>query len=289
MNNNGPLLKQSFEQLRVGLEMKPDHKRAIDAAQTRCREHLQKKWPGAEVFISGSYGRSTKIEPIKDIDLFVAKRDSYPEIQKIPITGHDLLLELQGLLREPFGSEPFVSEPRKQKRSMGLAFPGFRMDVVPAVKRNGGGYFIADLDLPSPHWRFTHPKKQKEFTAKQDQSCGQMAVPLVKMFKHWNTIHHLGLKSFHLEVMVLRSLSAKPESYAAGAQQVLSKLVSAIQQSCGDPGESGGKLDEYLSGPQRARISDLAQAHATLLKEAQVFDQAKQGLEAQVRFKKVFG
>lgn len=285
MNTQAPqTLAQAFEQLRSGLEMKATLKTHINQEQTRCREHLQKKWPGADIFFSGSYGRSTKIEPLNDVDLFVARRDSFPEIGKIPTPGEALLQELLRHLQELF-----PGQVRMQTRSIGITCSGFRMDVVPAFKRNGGGFFLADRSLPGPHWRFTDPRKQQQFTADQDRACGQMATPLVKMFKRWKAQQHLGLKSFHLEVMVLRSLSGKPISYPVGAQQVMEKLQYAIQKPCGDPGGSGGKLDDYLTDAQRHQIAERAQQHAQCLKEALVFDQAKQHAEALQRFRKVFG
>lgn len=257
-------LAQAFDAFRRSIEMRRDLIQAITAQQTPLRERLQKRWPGAKVFYSGSYGRSTKIEPITDVDLFVVRPEQYREIGKIPISRDQFLDETLTALREVFPTQNI----RRQTRSLGILFPEFRIDLVPAFSRSGGGYFIPDRGQGTPDWLFTHPEKQAAFTASLDRDTGQMATPLVKMMKVWNRNRVVGLKSYHMEVMVLRALDGKPPGYASGMKTLFERLEHSIKRSCGDPGESGGKLDTYLDGMSRERASQEARRAAGKMAEA---------------------
>lgn len=257
-------LAQAFDQFRRSIEMKRELIQAITAQQTPLRERLQKRWPGSKLFFSGSYGRSTKIEPISDVDLFMVRPEQYREIGKIPISQEQLLSEVNAEVRMLFPHHTI----RLQTRSLGIVLPQFRIDLVPAFSRTGGGFFIPDRTQGTPDWRFTHPEKQLEFTKSVDQVTGQMATPLVKMVKVWNRNRHVGLKSYHVEVLVLRALNGKPSSYAEGLKTLFERLEHAIKRPCGDPGESGGTLDVYLDAHTRTRASDEAKRAALKMTEA---------------------
>jgi len=269
-------LAQAFDLFRRSVEMKPDLVQAITARQTPLRERLQKRWPGSKVFFSGSYGRSTKIEPINDVDLFVVRSEQYREIGKIPIPRDQLLEELSAVVREVFPNQT----PRRQNRSLGILFPEFRIDVVPAFARTGGGYFIPDRGTGTPDWLYTNPDKQAAFTAAIDRSTGQMATPLVKMMKVWNRNRSVGLKSYHVEVMVLRALNGKPPSFAEGMKTLFERIEHAIKRSSGDPGESSGTLDAYLDPHSRDRAAEEARQAATKMTEALGLVSLKREMEA---------
>lgn len=257
-------LAQTFDHFRDAIEMKPELKSTITVQETRLREGLQKRWPSSTLFFSGSFGRKTKIEPISDVDIFMVRPEQYREIGRIPISQEQLLNEVTAEVRLLFPHHTI----RLQTRSLGIVLPQFRIDLVPAFSRTGGGYFIPDRSPGTPNWRFTHPDKQLEFTKSVHQATGQMAIPLVKMVKVWNRNRHVGLKSYHVEVLVLRALSGKPSSYAEGLRTVFERLEHAIKRPCGDPGESGGTLDTYLDAHTRARASEEAKRAAAQMTEA---------------------
>lgn len=280
-------LAQAFDLFRRTIEMKKELIQRINAQEKPLREGLQKRWPGAEVFFTGSYGRSTKIEPITDVDVFLVRPEQFKEIGKITLSRDTLMAEVKAELQKLFPQQ-FI---RQQTRSLGIQFQDFRIDVVPAVKRTGGAYFISDNSPGTADWRFTNPKKQAEFTAQVDRTTQQMATPLTKMMKVWNREQRVGLKSFHVEVMVLRALSAKPASYAEGVKLLFEKLEHAIKKSCGDPGESGGKVDDYLDLRIGARGQASAQAKraADQMKEALALVTLKREAEAIRLVGNIFG
>ncbi len=225
-------LEQAFEIFRNNLNVAAGQEQQVSERRERLIERLQSTWRPDKIIPIGSWARKTAIPPIKDIDLMLVLTGLSWE-QKTP---HVILNDLETELRTKY---PVT---REQPRSIGLRFEDFNFDIVPALARSSGGYHIPDTTDPRG-WIFTDPEKHRKLAAESEP----MVITIVKMLKSWNVTKKVGLKSFHLEVMVLRALKQKPPSYAKGVQLAFESLARDARVSCGDPGGSDNVLDKYLT------------------------------------------
>ena len=236
-----PTLAQAFEQFRNNLAIKPGQQQQISDRRARLVPLLQQTFQSPAVRPIGSHARGTNIPPVDDIDLMVVLERPRPDHPR-------LLLDA---LRDTLAGK--YQGIRMQNRSVGILFGDFRFDIVPALARSRGGYDIPDSNTGK--WIFTNPEKHNELAKQVDGNTGAMAIPTVRMLKSWRRQKGIGLKSFHLEVMVLRALGWKPAGYAEGTRDALGRMAQAVRSSCGDPGQSGNVLDTYLSSGERVQIA----------------------------------
>jgi hypothetical protein len=269
-----PTLAQAFEQFRNNLSLDDGQKQQILERRSKLIDLLQDRFR-SPVRPIGSHARGTNIPPIGDIDLMLVLQRSRSDD---PVM---LLDEIRDVLAEKY------SGVRRQNRSVGILYGDFRFDVVPAIVRSRGGYHLPDAG--SQKWIFTYPEKHNDHAKKVDQGTGAMAIPMVRMLKSWNRRQLAGLKSFHLEVMVLRALGTKPASYAEGTRDALRSVARAVRSSCGDPAESGNTLDTYLSTLQRDQIARRCQEASDQLSRAIELDQQGKPGEAIRLAREVFG
>lgn len=270
-------LAQVFNQFKDNLKVRDGLREQVNNRQTRLRTELMARDEVTDVFLTGSWARGTRIEPLNDLDLFMV-------LKKAPGTSPQTLEWTRDRLRALYKD----TEIRIQARSVGIRFQDFSFDVVPATPHINfpeGGYVIPD---GKGEWMRSNPKKHREFAGKRDQELGSMGIPLVKMFKCWKREHQLKIKSFHLEVMVLNLTSGKPTSYVEGARRVFCALPNQLELPCWDPARIS-RLDETLDASERARVAAAANEAATLLKAAQKLDGEKKYPEARALCRKVFG
>jgi len=251
-------LARAFETFRNNLNVSAGQQQQVAERHTRLIKLLQSTWGPGKIISIGSWKRGTAIPPVKDVDLMIVLSGVAPE-QRSPDT---ILSEIEAKLRTAYPDIP----TRKQARSIGLRFQDFSFDIVPALAKASGGYHIPDRS-DARGWIFTNPEKHGELTAQTDQRCGGMAIPMVKMLKSWNAHNTAGLRSFHLEVMVLRRLKQQPPSYAEGVQLAFENLARDVKESCGDPGGSDNRLDKYLPAYREGLVMKLQDA-ATRMAQA---------------------
>lgn len=235
-------LAQAFERFRANLVLGAGQQQQISERRARLIPLLQETFQSPAVRPIGSHARGTNTPPVDDIDLML--------VLNRPRPAHPRLLLEE--LRDTLAGKKY-RDVRLQNRSVGILFDDFRFDIVPALARSRGGYDIPDSKTGK--WIFTNPEQHIELARQKDQATGAMAIPIVRMLKSWCRQKGIGLKSFHLEVMVLRALGRKPASYAEGTRDALGSVAQAVRSSCGDPGQSGNVLDTYLSPSQREQIA----------------------------------
>lgn len=268
-------LAQAFDRFRHNLALSEGQQQQIRERRERLLGLLKEDFRSPAVRPIGSHARRTNIPPVGDIDLMlVLDRTRAAE-------PRSLLDEVEAALSKKY------QVTRLQNRSVGIVFGDFRFDIVPGLGRSGDGYYIPDLS--TGRWIFTNPEQHNELARQADQRAGAMAIPIVRMLKSWCRETQIGLKSFHLEVMVLRALHTKPASYAHGARDALRSMARAVLKPCGDPGQSGNRLDDYLSDYERTRISRQCEAASEQLAMAIQRDQQNDAAGAVRLARAVFG
>ncbi|XXY45289.1 hypothetical protein WME91_35315 [Sorangium sp. So ce269] len=238
-------LSDAFTEFLRRLRPSPGQIEQISKRRTHFNELLQRNLKPAKIIPIGSHARGTAILPLRDVDQMVVLNRPGPEEPAVD----ELLRDLLAQLRRDY---PDVSA-RVQNRSVGLHFVDFGLDVVPALERRQGGFRIPDAE--ARRWIYTDPIKHEALAKEKSRLTDGMALDLVKTLKVWNGNRSVGLKSFHLEVMVLRAVGQKPTSFAQGLRDVLLAVAGAVGSPCGDPGLSGGRLDLYLDEPRRRAVA----------------------------------
>lgn len=270
-------LNDAFEGFLSGLRPSQGQIQQVSERRKKLNEVLQGSWKPAKIVPIGSHARGTSIPPLHDVDLMVVLNRSGPEEPVVDV----LLRELHAELARAY---PDVSK-RVQNRSIGLHFVDFGFDVVPALERREGGFRIPDVQ--AKRWIYTDPTKHEELVREKNRMTDGAAADLVKALKVWNRDRTIGLKSFHLEVMVLRSIGQKSATFAQGVREVLLAVSGAVGSSCGDPGLSGGRLDDYLEPSARQAIAGHCQSAADEMGIAMREDAAGRSSEAIARVRKV--
>jgi hypothetical protein len=173
-----------------------------------------------------------------------------------------VLDRFHALLKDCYPDTPI----RKDHPAVHLAFATYGFDVVPAFRRNGGGFVIPSRF--GSGWISTDPEKHKERTTAMNQSTGGYFVPLAKMLKSWNRAHFSKLTGFHLEMALadswpqsqtnyfpFSSVATRFTSFAAAAAGVFPALSDRLYYQTPDPAGFGA-IDSYLSSDNRTRTRE---------------------------------
>ncbi|MGC4083666.1 MAG: nucleotidyltransferase domain-containing protein [Vicinamibacterales bacterium] len=249
-------LNQTFTEFLGRLE--PTDKQKDDARTKHLGVRLalnEKLWLSS-VFLSGSYGRSTMIRPPSDIDLFVVLDwQKYSNDYFYAPDGPSKVLErFHSILKAAYSTTSI----RKDHPAVVLNFSTYGFDVVPALTRPQGGYYVLSRDRSG--WVPTDPSKHAEHTTARNKATDGSFVQVVKMMKAWNRDKNYGrLRGFHLEVETGFAWPKKQNSdqlevvgYNRHAlPTVFRVMASTLNYRTHDPAGLSGEIDGYLSADQR--------------------------------------
>jgi len=237
-------IKQGFEILKQNLEISGLQGATVSTRQQNVRDAVAKELTVVDDFLTGSYRRSTMIAPLAeaDIDIFTVLDAKY-----FDQNGHANLLDrVKRVLLKTYNT-PDIS---RNGQAVTISFSDFKVDVVPAFHRSGGGYIIPDSILK--RWISTDPKKHVDIWSNANNAHNGDLVPLIKMIKAWNKTHSALLHSFHLETMTLNILTNVTISdFPSGVRYVFDKMRSQVSYVVADPAGYGGDLGAYLDTPSK--------------------------------------
>ncbi len=219
---------EGFRKLRENLEITGLQEATVSTRQKNVRAALEGDFVVKDSFLTGSYRRNTMIAPLStaDVDIFIVLAPKY-----YSPNGQAALLEsVKAALRKTYSKTP---EIRPDGQAVTIVFTDFKVDVVPAFVRNGGGYLIPNVSLG--RWIGTDPKMHVElWTASNKWHNGDL-VPLIKMLKGWNKSRAV-FKSFHLEALTRHVLTnVTISNFPSGLRYVFDKARDLIKVKLPDP------------------------------------------------------
>lgn len=219
---------RAFLELKSNLEITGLQQETVSIRQNKVRAVIEEDFDVSDSFLAGSYKRNTMIAPLKqaDVDIFIVLDHKYWSK-----TGQAALLE--GVKKSLLKTYTKTPEIRPDGHAVTITFTDFKVDVVPAFHRKGGGYLIPDTEMG--RWLPTDPLKHVElWTASNKWHNGEF-IPLLKMLKGWNASRSL-LKSFHLETIAYNALQGITIlNYPSGVRFVLGKASELIRVQLPDP------------------------------------------------------
>ena len=215
-------IDQGFARLRQNLEITSLQEGTVSTRQQNVRAAVERDLQVLDSFLAGSYRRNTMIAPLSeaDVDIFMVLSPNYYQPD-----GHAALLDrVKRVLQKTYPKTPDIS---RNGQAVTIIFSDFKVDVVPAFYRNGGGYLIPNSVLRQ--WIATDPKKHIEIWSAANRAHDSNLVPLIKMLKGWNKRHSALLRSFHLEVLILQILNNVTISdFPSGVRYVFDKAEAQL-------------------------------------------------------------
>lgn len=238
-------IKQGFEILKQNLEITELQSSTVSTRQKNVRDAVASELDVLDDFLTGSYRRNTMIAPLAeaDVDIFVVLDAKYYEVNG----QANLLDKVKRVLKNTYPKTPEIS---RNGQAVTITFTDFKVDVVPAFNRTGGGYLIPDSILK--RWISTDPKKHVDIWSEANKAHKGDLVPLMKMIKGWNKTHSALLRSFHLETLILNVLkNITIFDFPSGCRYVFDKARDQVLQPTLDPAGYGGDLGAYLDTSEK--------------------------------------
>ena len=258
-------VNSGFAKLRDNLEITTLQASTVSTRQTNVRDAVKKELTVLDDFLTGSYMRNTMIAPLKsaDVDIFVVLDSSY-----YTQDGQAALLDrVKRVLRKTYTDTPDIS---RAGQAVTITFTDFKVDVVPAFNRQGGGYLIPDTI--GKRWIGSDPKKHVSIWSDRNKAKNGQLVPVLKMLKCWNRENGGYFNSFYLETLALQVFDGITISNDwSGVRYFFDKAQSAVGAHLTDPAgyssirppsdndvkEIKSRLETAL---QRARNAEAAEA-----------------------------
>lgn len=232
---------QAFGELKSRLEITDPQQSTVSTRQQNVRAAVESSLKVLDSFLTGSYSRHTMIAPLKeaDIDIFIILHPEYYE----PSGQANLLDRVKRVLKNTYPNTPDIS---RNGQAVTIQFTDFVVDVVPAFRREGGGYLIPNSTRQT--WIATDPTKHVQILSDANTKHNGDLVPLIKMVKGWNrNIDHY-FYSFHLEVLALQILDdVTISNFPSGVRYFFDKGRSRIRDKNLDPAGYGGDVGAYLN------------------------------------------
>ncbi|MEY3213838.1 MAG: hypothetical protein RIT28_4319 [Pseudomonadota bacterium] len=273
---------QRFEKYLQTLNLTENQDAAARDQRDRVLEGVKKRLSIKSVFISGSFGRLTSVRPLHDIDLFL---ELEPSVHGGPraVTPKALLEQVKRAVEEMNPGKT----AKLQSRSVNIEFTGTGIgyDLVPAFRESDSFYLITD----EGGWKRTNPRVHKERTKAAHERAGGMGLGLIRGLKGWNNRNGKNIKSFHLELMIIDLLTAKPSSYAEGFATLFTQLPSKVMGRCVDPAEPTNDVAEGTDPQKRALGKAALEKAAELAKRARAFELAGDHTRANALWREIFG
>ncbi|MPZ20577.1 MAG: nucleotidyltransferase [Luteitalea sp.] len=239
---------QAFLDFKANLEITGLQKQTVSTRQAHVREVLEAGLEVEDSFLTGSSSRSTMIAPLNeaDVDVLVVLPASYFHHYREQGTngGPAGLLDLvKRTLRRTYTRTPDIG---RNGQAVTIRFSGFVVDVVPGVRRQGGGFLIPNSITQK--WLSTDPRTHVQLMVDANAAHGGSLVPMIKMLKGWNRASGGILRSFHLEVLALSILSnVRISDFPSGVRYVFDKGRALVTQRNPDPAGYGDDVGQYLN------------------------------------------
>lgn len=233
-------ISQGFAKLQDNLQITDLQEETVNTRQKNIREAIAEELTVLTSFVTGSYRRNTLIAPLAkaDIDIFVVLDAGYYSVD-----GYASLLDrLKRVLLRTYTKTPDIS---RNGQAVTIRFTDFKVDVVPAFYRQGGGYLIPDSVMK--RWIATDPTEHVKVWNTANASHQNQLVPVIRMIKQWNRSHSALLRSFHLETLILQVLNnVTITNLPSAARYVFDKAREASRYVVADPAGYGGDISAYL-------------------------------------------
>jgi hypothetical protein len=266
-------VNEAFAEFKSQLEL-PDKKQAkVSEEQKKIRENVARHLDVYDSFLTGSYSRYTKINPLNDIDVFLIRNVSRTGLATSGngVSPSDALNQVEAAVRKAYPS----ATVKQQSRSVNTQVPGveFGFDLVPAWLRSPDGYWIPDTDSGS--WLPTDPLAHNALMTAANKASNDVLKPTVKMIKHWNRNNYDLFRSFHLELLCKDMLVGPFATnwFDINVLHLLERLDSLVGVKMTDPIYGVSRVDKPLTSEEQTKLKDRLRADAGRARHARQLEE----------------
>lgn len=234
--------------------------------------------------VIGSVDRDTIIRPIDDIDVLAVFEDA--AFYNYENDSRKFLYRVRDALNE---YNVKIVGARGQAVRLFYDQPP-HVDIVPAVKRDSGGYFIpsGDTGFWGKHrWLTTDPDEHARWMSKQNEALDYNLRPLIRLLKRWNREHSSHLRSFHLEVMVAKTFGSLSRNRRTASQKFFEWAGDHINVK--DPAGHSGNLSSYMTWCSKLEFQSLLDSSSKRARKAIEAEESGNRAEAMRLWRIIYG
>lgn len=150
-------------------------------------------------FYVGSYGRSTAIPSVSDVDLLYELPPAlYDRFDKHEGNGQSALL---AHVRSSIIKTYPTSRIGGDGQVVVIQFTdGVTFEVLPAFANEGGGYTFADSNNGGS-WRTCQPKQEMDAFSRRNQACNKNLVELARMTRAWRDYNSVSMSGMLIDTL----------------------------------------------------------------------------------------
>ncbi|GAA2014120.1 hypothetical protein GCM10009839_06250 [Catenulispora yoronensis] len=240
---------------------------------------LDRIYPGAEVYRTGSIAHGDAMHPLNDVDLGVILTDR-PELGPDGLGPRAEMRHVAGeLVKRLKPTFPKLSADPEGKRSVVLTFnavqgasdPDFTCDVIIALPGPDQTLLIPNTDLRGG-WDQNDPRGHVDRVQRVDAASGGSLSRTVRLAKHWRDRHGKPLYSWNIKTLALEALSGASHPFE-GLYRFFEHSAGAVAEGptenpgsmayppptvAGNRGEATRQLLDALARLELARLAALA-------------------------------
>jgi hypothetical protein len=281
---------KAFDEFEAKLRPTRNQQDTIESRRSTTAQYLSQSFePGSgmellSTRVIGSAARDTIIRPIGDIDVLAVFEDA--AFYNYQNDSRKFLYRVRDALNR---YKVKVVGARGQAVRLFYAQPP-HVDVVPAVKRDSGGYFIpsGETNFWGSHlWLVTDPDEHARWMSDQNQALDGQLKPLIRLLKCWNREHSSYLRSFHLEVMAADAFQSLSSNRRTASQKFFERGGDYIKVR--DPAGHSGDLSNYMTWYGRDEFRSLLRSSNKRAKKAIQAEESGDVIEALRLWRIVYG
>lgn len=159
----------------------------------------------ANRFYVGSYGRSTAIPSVSDVDvLYELPAALYAKYDAYASNGQSALLSaVRDSLRNTYPTSAIAGDGQVVVISFN---DGIRFEVLPAFLNQGGGYTFADSNGGGT-WRTCKPKQEMQAFAGRNVDCNGNLVELARMVRAWRDYNNVPMSGMLIDTLTYQFIA----------------------------------------------------------------------------------
>ena len=269
---------------------------------------------------SGSFARSTKVQPLNDIDFFVVMSSGDLRCDQGFWDSHRYYLKPQrstSALAQLTNEDGNISSTRVLNKfktalatvpnyasagihrngeavSLKLTSYPWVFDIVPAVTMINRRGEVGAYLMPNGRgdWMRSDPRKDSASTTAANQRHNGLLLPVIRLVKYWSAKRlRQGLSSYYMETLCMKVFESQSPitSLQVGLEIFFRNAPSWVRATCPDPKGFGPNLDRDINRQTKDRVKRAMRAAAKSARDARSHEQAGRVSDALVAWASVFG
>ena len=281
----------AFNQMFSRIEPDPVERKRLDLQANVLRDALKAQLGPqlARHFVGGSAGRSTHLNPQKDLDLVFQLDPAKNPLSLANASPEQAMDWFEQQARTALA--PYSRDIRRQHRSLCVTVPGFTttFDLVLLCRHSGQAEQWTLPDLQRNAWIFADPDKQAQALKTASQPMGGTLNRYIRLIKLVRGRLPTKLSSYYLEVMCYDGLASPPASFMQGFQDLCGHLAARVLRRQENPAGLGPNIDDRATPEQRQQRQKAFLELQRQAANAIALNQQKRLEEAHLQWASIFG